>query len=57
MKVFVRFIIVIIVWGIVNGISQKIFGKDNVFMYIIIGVPFTLFAFVYAISGADEDKK
>ncbi len=57
MKVLVRFIIVIIVWGIVNGISQKIFGKDNVFMYIIIGVPFTLFAFVYAISGADEDKK
>lgn len=57
MKVLYRFIIVVVIFSIVDFISKKLFGENNAFMTLIIGIPFSFLAIVFAISGDEEKPK
>lgn len=57
MKVFLRFLLVVVIYAIINGILKIIFGSENVFITLVVGIPFSFFAIIYAVSGENDEKK
>ena len=56
MKVILKLIIVCISFTVIKMFTGKIFGENNVFIFLIWGIPFSIFALIYVVSGNENNK-